>query len=271
MTTFKLTLAYDGTDFAGWQWQPKERTIQGELEAAIERVTQVKTRCAASGRTDAGVHALGQVVSFVSDTWLAPPALTKALNAELPPDMLVFEVDFAPDGFHAQRDAMRKRYRYLLEDGRWRDLFSRNYLWHIFQRLDVEAMRAAAAPLVGKHDFASFESRGSQRLSTVRTVLDILVERRRAEFTDRIVIEVEANGFLYNMVRNIVGTLVQVGRGKEATTWPAEVLALHDRTKAGMTAPAQGLYLVGVEYGENSEFGMQNADFLAADEELPLD
>src|SRR5262245_15651126 len=259
MRTFKLVLAYDGTGFAGWQRQPARRTVQGELEAALERITQSPTKCTASGRTDAGVHALGQVVSFHSETRHSPEVLTKALNAELPEDMLVFEVGEAPAGFHALRDAVRRRYRYVIQDGRPSDLFARKYVWHVYQRLDVEAMRAAAGPLVGAHDFASFETAGSPRLTTVRTVLDVTVERRRAELTDRVVIEVEADGFLYNMVRNIVGTLVAVGKGREAVSWPAEVLAARDRTKAGMTAPAQGLFLVEVAY--EGEFRMQNSEF----------
>jgi tRNA pseudouridine38-40 synthase len=264
MPTFKLTLAYDGTDFAGWQRQPDNRTVQGELEAAIERITQKRSKCIASGRTDAGVHALGQVVSFHSETKLDGPTLTKALNAELPEDMLVFEVAEAPPNFHALRDAVRKRYRYVIQDGRLPDLFDRKYVWHVYHRLDVEAMRAAAAPLVGTHDFASFETAGSPRLTTVRTVFDLSVERRPAELTDRVVIEVEADGFLYNMVRNIAGTLVAVGKGKEPPTWPAHVLALRDRTKAGMTAPARGLFLVWVEYAESSDFGLPILD--SADE-----
>jgi tRNA pseudouridine38-40 synthase len=220
------------------------------LEAALERITGRWTKCVASGRTDAGVHALGQVVSFESETHLPPEVLTRALNAELPEDMLVFEVEHAADGFHALRDAVRKRYRYVIEDGRARDLFARKYMWHVYQRLDVEAMQTAAAPLVGTHDFASYETSGSPRLTTVRTVLDLVVERRQADLTERIIIEVEANGFLYNMVRNIVGTLVEVGKGRGAVSWPSEILAVRDRTKAGMTAPAQGLFLVGVEYGD---------------------
>ena len=267
---FQARLAYDGSNFAGWQWQPDRRTVQGELQAALARITQEKPKCVASGRTDAGVHALGQVVSFLSETCLAPDILTKALNAELPEDMLVFEVAEVPAGFHALRDALRKRYRYVVQDGRLPDLFSRQYVWHVYQRLDAEAMRRAAAALVGTHDFTSYETAGSPRLTSVRTVLDLVVERRQAELTDRVVIEVEADGFLYNMVRNIVGTLVQVGKGRAGESWPAEVLALRDRTKAGMTAPAQGLFLVGVEYGEISDFRFQISD-LEADQNTPIE
>lgn len=250
MNAFRIVVAYDGTDFAGWQWQPNRRTIQGELQETLKRITQEDIKCAASGRTDAGVHALGQVVSFNSQTYLSPAALMKALNAELSEDLLACEVVEAPSGFHAQRDAIRKRYRYVIEDGRLRDLFDRRYVWHVYQRLDVEMMMQAALPLVGTHDFASYETSGSQRLTTVRTIHDLLVERRRAELTERIVIEVEADGFLYNMVRNIVGTLVAVGKGKQPVTFAADALAKRDRQAAGMTAPAQGLFLVGVEYGE---------------------
>lgn len=260
MSTYKLTLAYDGTEFAGWQWQPNRRTLQNELEQALERVTQVRTRCIASGRTDAGVHALGQVVSFSSDTNLPAEVLTKALNAELPDDMLVFGVEGVHDGFNAMRDAVRKRYRYVIEDGRKRDLFSRKYLWHIFQTLDVAAMQRAGRALVGTHDFTSFETSGSSRLTTVRTVFDLVIERRRADLTGRVIVEVEADGFLYNMVRNIVGTLVAVGKGKQAEEWPGQVLQLRDRTQAGMTAPAQGLFLVGVEYAEQPAEGTSGAE-----------
>jgi tRNA pseudouridine38-40 synthase len=268
MPTFKLTLAYDGTDFVGWQWQPGGRSVQEELESALARITQCKTRCRASGRTDAGVHALGQVVDFESSTWLDGPALCKALNAELPDDMVVFEVALAPPNFHAIRDAVAKRYRYLIQDGRPRDIFDRKYVWHLYQRLDVEAMAEAAKSLLGRHDFVSFQTSGSSRLTTERTVLDLVVERRPAELTDRVVIEVEADGFLYNMVRNIVGTLVEVGKGKQPITWPAEVVARRDRRQAGMTAPAQGLYLVGVEYPPISDVRLQISDSGTAEQSL---
>jgi tRNA pseudouridine38-40 synthase len=261
MPTFKLTLAYDGTDFAGWQWQPGQRSVQEELEGALARITQHKSRCMASGRTDAGVHALGQVVGFQSPTRLSGAELCKGLNAELPDDMLVFEVVEAPPNFHAIRDAVAKRYRYVIQDGRPRDIFNRKYAWHLYRRLEVDAMSEAAKSLIGCHDFVSFQTSGSSRLTTERTVLDLVVERQPAEFTDRVIIEVEADGFLYNMVRNIAGTLVEVGKGKQPITWPAEVLACRDRRAAGMTAPPQGLFLVWVEYGEcgvrSAECGME--------------
>lgn len=271
MKTLKAILAYDGSDFAGWQRQPLARSVQGELEAAIERVTGQPSKCIASGRTDAGVHALGQVVSFSSNTHLATDVLTKALNAELPDDLLVFSVEHVADNFHALRDAVRKRYRYVIEDGRLRDLFARRYLWHIYRRLDVEAMQAAAAPLLGRHDFASFETTGSSRLTTTRTIFDLTVERTQSDLTERIIIEVEADGFLYNMVRNIAGTLVAVGKGKEDAAWPQRVLALRDRKQAGMTAPPQGLYLVGVHYEQTSDFKGQISDLKTASVDEPLE
>lgn len=248
MPTFKLTIAYDGTDLAGWQWQPNARTVQGELEGAIERITQQKVRCTASGRTDAGVHALGQVVGVKCDTRLSCEVLRKGINAELPEDILVCDVQPAPEDFHAIRDAVRKRYRYVIQDGRLRDLFVRKYAWHIFNTLDERAMWEASRALVGTHDFKSYQTTGSMRLTTERTVYDLVVERRESELTSRVIIEVEANGFLYNMVRNIVGTLVQVGKGMAPVSFAGDALAARDRQAAGMTAPPQGLFLIGVEY-----------------------
>lgn len=261
MATFKLTLAYDGSAFAGWQRQPSARTVQGELEAAISRIAQQDTKCVASGRTDAGVHALAQVVSFDLATRLTGPALCRALNAELPDDLFVFEVVEAQPGFDALRHAIRKRYRYVIEDGRRRDLFDRRYVWHLWQTLNAEPMCRAARSLVGTHDFKSYETHGSSRLTTVRTIHDLLVERQTAGRTERLVIEVEADGFLYNMVRNIVGTLVEVGKGKQTVSWPAEVLERKDRRAAGMTAPPQGLFLMWVEYGKPVE--LRDADRVA--------
>lgn len=248
MRTLKLTLAYDGTAYAGWQWQAGQRTLQGELEAALARVCGESIRVTASGRTDAGVHALGQVVSFQIDGDMPSAVLQKALNAELPDDMAVLEVADARENFHAIRAAVRKRYRYVINDGRVRDVFRRQYSWHYRRRLDTDAMQRAASVLVGTHDFRSFETTGSERSSSIRTVYEVSVARAGQGSPDLVTVEIEADGFLYNMVRSIVGTLVEVGRGVRPEIWPAEVLAARDRRAAGMTAPAQGLFLVSVQY-----------------------
>ena len=285
MRTLKLTIAYDGTDYAGWQCQPNKPTVQETLEHAIEKVTGQRGRTLASGRTDAGVHALAQVVGFRTESTLSPDVFVRALNANLPHDIAVLDAVEAPNGFHPIRDAHRKRYRYVIHDGPVRDVFLRHYAWHyVYGCLDADAMRRAAEPLLGKHDFRSFESSGAPRKSSVRTVFDLTVSRGRAgqggeelngngivspcpnsphpnplpegEGTnsrgrgagDFITIEIEANGFLYNMVRAIVGTLVQVGRGAQPESWPGEVLSAMDRRVAGPTAPPEGLFLVHVEY-----------------------
>jgi tRNA pseudouridine38-40 synthase len=248
MRVFKLTLAYDGTNYSGWQRQSGAATIQETLERTLEKITGESIRTTASGRTDAGVHALAQVVSFASATHLEPAVLAKALNAELPHDLAIVDCEQAADDFHAIACARRKRYRYVLDDGAVRDVFARSYVWQYRQSLDAAAMHRAAQALVGRHDFSSFETSGSPRASSVRTVYDLTVERQGGAGGSRIVLEIEADGFLYNMVRAIVGTLVEVGRGAQSEQWPAEVLAACDRDAAGQTAPPQGLFLVHVEY-----------------------
>jgi tRNA pseudouridine38-40 synthase len=248
MRFFRLTLAYDGTAYAGWQVQADARTIQAELESALNCVTGERIRAVASGRTDAGVHALGQVVSFSSETARSTDVLRKALDANLPRDIVVLRVEEAPQGFHAIRDALRKRYRYVIQDGPICDVFAQRYAWFVPQSLDVPAMREASHSLVGTHDFTSFEASGSPRATSVRTITDLTLARPSSDFLDRVVIEVEADGFLYNMVRNIIGSLVEVGRGKQTPVWIADVLQAKDRKIAGMTAPPQGLFLVNVEY-----------------------
>lgn len=250
MRSFKLTIAYDGTDYQGWQSQPERRTIQGALERAFERITGECVRITGSGRTDAGVHALAQVASLDSATHLAADVLQRALNHELPHDIVVTQVEEAPPGFHAIRDCVGKRYRYVLHDGPVPDLFRRNYCWHYRSRLDAEAMHRAAQRLAGTHDFRSFESQWPNRATSVRTIREIVVARQAGAEADFIHLEVEADGFLYNMVRSIVGTLVEVGRGAQAESWPAEVVAMLDRAAAGRTAPPQGLFLMRVDYAE---------------------
>ena len=246
--TIKLTLAYDGTDFAGWQVQLRQRTLQGTLEEILSKITGEQIRVFGSGRTDAGVHALAQVVSFDTSTAHSAQVLHKALNCELPHDMSALSVEDAPEGFHARRDAKRKRYRYFIVEGRVRNVFRRRYALHVYRVLDVDAMCLAAKSLIGTHDFASFQSAGSKRETTVRTIFDLSLARLPEPETNVLQIDVEADGFLYNMVRNIVGTLLEVGQGAQPASWVTEVLAARDRQRAGSTAPAQGLFLVNVQY-----------------------
>ncbi len=249
MRTIKLTLAYDGTDFAGWQTQQSGRTVQATLEETSEKITGVRSSTLASGRTDAGVHALGQVVSFRTESRLSAEVLQRALNAELPHSIAVLDAAEVHETFHATHDAVRKRYRYVIHDGPIRDIFARRYAWHFTcGRLDADAMQRAAAALIGTHDFSSYETTGAPRKTSIRTVHDLRVERGRGEQEHFVTVEIEANGFLYNMVRTIVGTLAVVGRGARPVSWPGEVLQAMDRRRAGRTAPPQGLFLVAVQY-----------------------
>jgi tRNA pseudouridine38-40 synthase len=244
----KLTVAYDGTAYAGWQMQPDQPTVQGVVEAAWREITQEDVRITAAGRTDAGVHALGQAVGVVTESRLSTGDLHRGLNAVLPDDVSVSAVEEARDGFHATHDAVAKTYRYQIHTGRTPDVFARRYAWHFPHELDVAAMREAAQTLLGTHDFCSFESVGSERASSVRTIKSISVEGGTDDMSDRVTIEVSGDGFLYNMVRAIVGTLVEVGQQKRDVHWPAEVLAACDRRRAGQTAPPHGLFLSRVEY-----------------------
>jgi len=243
---FRMTLSYDGTVYGGWQMQVNSNTIQAEVERALHIVIGHPVRAVASGRTDAGVHAIGQIVSFACDTKLEDHVLRKALDANLPKDIVALEVREMPDDFHAIRDTVRKRYRYIIQDGPLRDVFARDHAWYYPHRLDTWAMTQAGRLLVGRHDFSSFEAAGSKRTSSVRTIFDLSVHRQSSDHLDRVVVEVEADGFLYNMVRIIVGTLVKVGRGKEPVSWVADALKARDRKLAGMTAPPEGLYLLRV-------------------------
>jgi len=248
MRTIKLTLAYDGTAYAGWQIQSRGRTLQETLETALAKITGEPVRVTASGRTDAGVHALGQVVGFRTESKLSPEILLRALNAGLPRDMAVLDAAEAPEGFHATISAKRKRYRYRIYDGPIRDVFRRQTTWHCARGLDVESMDRAAQALRGTHDFSSFETQGSKRKTSVRTIYDISARRGLDGDGHLIAVEVEADGFLYNMVRTIVGTLVKVGRHARSESWVADVLAAVDRRAAGPTAPPQGLVLLSVQY-----------------------
>jgi tRNA pseudouridine38-40 synthase len=255
MAFFKLTLAYDGAEFSGWQAQPGQRTVQGEVERAWREITGETVRLNVAGRTDAGVHAAGQVASVESATQISPATLVGALNSKLPEDAVVRAVELAPEGFHATHDAKFKRYRYTIYNDPRRPVFLRHYAWHIPTPLDVPAMQSGGAHLVGTHDFASFQSVGSERESTIRTIFAVELaplapgsSNRGPESDALITIDVEGDGFLYNMVRTIAGTLVEVGRGKRSPEWVAEVIAAKDRCAAGQTAPPHGLSMLWVAY-----------------------
>jgi tRNA pseudouridine38-40 synthase len=249
MRNLKLTLSYDGSDFNGWQTQPEFRTVQETLEKAITAVTSKKVYANASGRTDAGVHAIGQVVNFYSDTRLAPEVLLRALNAHLPDDVAVSDCCDATQSFDANKDALRKLYRYVILDSPVRSPFMHRYAAMSRHRLDAPAMARASQCLVGRHDFHSFETEWPNRLTSIRTVTQLSVNRVGAY----VWIDVEADGFLYNMVRAVAGTLINVGRGY----WPEEkvvaILNAEDRAEAGPTAPARGLFLMRVTYSEGIE------------------
>ncbi|WP_435010292.1 tRNA pseudouridine(38-40) synthase TruA [Tundrisphaera lichenicola] len=245
MRNLKLLISYDGTGFSGWQRQPDRRTVQQVLEEAIGQLTGVVAPTNASGRTDAGVHALGQVVHFYTASGHKPEVFVKALNAILPPDVRVLDARDVPQSFHCTLDAKAKLYRYVIDNRPIADPFRLRYSYHVYQRLDDEAMDRAAQALKGRHDFHSFETNWPNRTSSVRTITYIAVSRKG----DSVWIEVEADGFLYNMVRSITGTLILVGLGRWPESKVAEALTAEDRREAGPTAPPQGLFLVRVRYG----------------------
>jgi tRNA pseudouridine38-40 synthase len=248
MRTLKLTLTYDGTDYVGWQHQANGLSVQEVMERAWKQITSEQIRITAASRTDAGVHALGQVASLTTESKLSGEVLRRALNAMLPDDVVVLDVSETFEGFNAITHSRGKRYRYVIQDGPLLDPISRRYAWFIPHRLDDAAMREAMACLVGTHDFASFESTGSERVSTIRTMFDVSLERSQGAVQETLVFEIAGDGFLYNMVRAIVGTIVRIGRGAYPPSWMREVLEARDRRRAGPTAPPQGLFLVKVDY-----------------------
>jgi tRNA pseudouridine38-40 synthase len=244
----KLTLEYDGTNYHGWQLQQNAVTLQGTLEAVLARLFGGFVRVRAAGRTDAGVHALGQVVSFKSDKAADLQRLQRSLNALLPSDMVVTRIETVPAVFNPRRDALSRTYLYRIWNHPWPSAIWARYSWHVPFLLDCHAMARAAALLVGDHDFSSFQGADSVEHNPLRTVLRSTV-RRLDEF---LVYEIEARSFLRHMVRNIMGTLVDVGRGALSVEDFARILAARDRTRAGMNAPPQGLFLVAVKYEEGS-------------------
>jgi tRNA pseudouridine38-40 synthase len=250
MRNLKLMLAYDGSEFHGWQVQPDVPTVQGTLAAAIARLTREQVLPQGSGRTDAGVHALAQVATCALAAPIPPPNLLRALNDVLPPAIRVLQVEEVPPEFHARRSARAKTYRYRVYRGEVCPPFLARYVAHYPSPLDETAM-AAAAPLVeGEHDFTSFAAvdpergREDEEPSNIRTIFSSRWERQG----DELVYTVRGNGFLHHMVRNLVGTFLLLGKGNFDQSALLGILEGRDRTAAGPTAPAAGLYLVNVEY-----------------------
>ncbi len=244
---YRAVVAYDGTDFWGFQLQARERTVQGEIEKALNRLTGSPIRIDAAGRTDAGVHATGQVIAFNAVWKHSLPDLHRALNAVLPDDIVVQRLEIASATFHPRFDALSRTYQYQIINQPWPDVLLRRYAWHIAKPLDGTAMQRAASYLVGEHDFASF-GKPPQGQNTVRRVLraDWSTENTRLTFT------ITANAFLYRMVRNIVGTLVQAGMGLMEPEAVQQILAERDLKKSAPPAPAHGLCLVQVTYPEEA-------------------
>jgi tRNA pseudouridine38-40 synthase len=253
MRTFKVTLSYDGTDFSGFQRQANARSVQAELEAALAPIERAPVTVAGAGRTDAGVHALGQVASFKLTSGITENALFQALNATLPEDVRVLSAEAAPPGFHARFSARSKVYRYRISNTRVMSPFQRRYAWHISRKLDLEAMRAAARELLGEHDFSSFQATGARNAKKVKTSRRTLTH---SEWTEEslagggrlLTYEIAGTGFLKYMVRNVIGTLVEVGDGRRTPKSIRDLVLSRNRASAGPTAPPSGLYLVRVDY-----------------------
>jgi tRNA pseudouridine38-40 synthase len=247
-----VRLAYEGTRYSGWQIQPGRRTVQGALAEAIREVSGEELVPKGASRTDAGVHALDQVAAFTSTSGHSADVWVRALNAKLPPDIAVREGREVGPEFDPVSAAVRKRYRYRIQDAAWKPVLDRHLVWRWRGRLDDGRMQEAAAALVGEHDFTSFETTPSTRLSKVRTIHSLEVFRPGLAgdaMGAEAWIEVEGNGFLYNMVRIIAGSLVMVGAGRRSPEWLGEALAARSRPAAGPTAPPQGLVLVAIDLG----------------------
>ncbi|MED1960041.1 tRNA pseudouridine(38-40) synthase TruA [Brevibacillus formosus] len=240
----RCVLAYDGTDFSGFQVQPDQVTIQGEIEAALNRVTGEDIQVFGSGRTDAGVHARGQVIHFDTSSNIPMDKWRFVLNNQLPDSIVIRTVEEVDASFHARFDVQVKEYRYCIDNNPVADVFRHRYADHVRFPLDVDAMQQAAHYLVGEHDFTSFCSAKTFVEDKVRTVYGLTVEK----IGDEVWVTCRGNGFLYNMVRIIVGTLVEVGQGKRNPAELKEILAACDREKAGKTAPAKGLTMWEVVY-----------------------
>jgi tRNA pseudouridine38-40 synthase len=245
MRNIKLLIEYDGTNYQGWQVQPQGPTIQGILEEKLGLLTGQPVQLFGSGRTDSGVHALGQVAHFRTQSQMGIHTLQRALNGLLPSDIVIQKVEEADPGFHARKHSKSKIYEYRILNRNLRSVFHRGYVWHIPQKLNLAEMKKATQDLIGEHDFSAFRTLGSPTRTTVRRVI-------RAEWKggqDGLIrFEIEANGFLKQMVRSIIGTLVEIGKGRMKAADIRKILSSKDRKEAGPTAPARGLFLKEVKY-----------------------
>jgi len=244
MRTYKITVEYDGTNYAGWQYQTQQPTIQAEVEKALAQITQIRTPVIAAGRTDAGVHAYGQVASFQSEKPLSTYEWVRGLNGLLPADIAVQQAEEVGSTFHARYSAIGKIYEYRITQIPQRSALERNRFWHISKTLDLKAMQEAATFFLGTHDFSSFQNSPTDTKNPVCTIESFTLKQEDT----RIRIQVQANRFLKQMVRSMVGTLVEVGLGKRQVTDLKPILEAVDRCAAGKTAPPQGLYLLKVLY-----------------------
>ncbi|SHH44995.1 tRNA pseudouridine(38-40) synthase TruA [Tepidibacter thalassicus] len=243
MRNIMITIEYDGTNYGGWQKQNNTLSIQQVIEEAIYKITKERVNLISSGRTDAGVHAIGQVANFMTNSKILVEKIPNAINSKLPNDISVVDAKEVSFNFHARYSAKKKRYKYVILNSKYKRPIYRNYSYYVKYDLDIDKMKEEIKFLIGEHDFKSFMSSGSSVKTTVRTIYDVNINKQ----DDLIILEFEGNGFLYNMVRIIVGTLVDIGRGKIDISLK-NIIDCKDRNKAGHTAPACGLFLKKVYY-----------------------
>lgn len=244
MRNIKLTIEYDGKDFNGWQKQPNKLNIQGEIERAINEITSEEVELVASGRTDAGVHGLGQVANFKTNSNIPIEKFPIALNTKLKRSIRILKAEEVDERFHSRYNCKKKTYRYVINNSINGTAIYRNLEYNFAQKLDVNKMKEAAKYFIGKHDFKGFKASGTSSKSSVREIYEAKVYKE----DERVIIELTGNGFLYNMVRIISGTLIEIGIGKIVPEEIPEIIQSKDRERAGKTLPPQGLYLVNVEY-----------------------
>lgn len=244
MRNIKLTIEYDGKEYNGWQKQPNKLNIQGEIEKAIKNITGEDIELYASGRTDAGVHALGQVANFKTESKIPIEKMAIAINSQIKNSIRIIRAEEVDEKFHSRYNCKQKTYRYIINNSIHGSAVYRNLEYHMPVKLNVENMKKAIQYFEGEHDFKAFKSSGTSSKSSIRTIYKAELKQEG----DRIIIELTGNGFLYNMVRIISGTIVDVGLGKIKPEQIPDIILAQDRTKAGKTLPPQGLYLVKVKY-----------------------